>query len=213
MTGAALPKGADAVVPLEATDAYNENANLAFPNQIHLTSPVNPDDYVRPEGSDIKQSDIVLNPGERLRPQEIGLLAMLGISQVTIYRPPRIALLSTGNELATINQSLQPGKIYDANSFSLGSLILQYGCELFNLGIAKDEIDDVQSRLDEAVDQGVDLIISSAGVSVGAFDYVRYVLTNYGKLAFWRINIRPGKPLAFGAYRGNPFVGLPCNPV
>jgi len=213
MTGAPLPKGADAVIPLEAIDNSNTQPDSPLQKQIYVKTPALPGEYSRAKGSDFHKGEIILRQGNQLRPQEIGLLAMLGLSRVSVYRRPRIALFSTGSELTPLGEILNPGKIFDANTYSLGALIAQYGGDLFPLGIAKDTVIDVETRLDEAVELMADLIITSAGVSVGAFDYVRDVVKKKGSLLFWRVNMRPGKPLAFGTYRGIPLVGLPGNPV
>lgn len=213
MTGAPMPSGANAVVPLEAVEYQPNGPGDPHQGFIRMFSPVADGDYVRPVGMDFHQGDMLIPKGVRLRPQEIGLLAMVGIQRVRVYRPLKIALFSTGSELTPLGEPLQPGKIYDANSFSLGTLISQYGADLIHLGIVRDSVKDVKDYLDEAVKLRVDLIVSSAGVSVGEFDFVREVLEEEGELAFWRVNMRPGKPLAFGIYHHIPLVGLPGNPV
>jgi molybdopterin molybdotransferase len=143
----------------------------------------------------------------------MGMLAMVGKSDVLVYRQPRIGLLSTGDELLTVDHSIQPGKIFDSNSTTLSALVEKYGGIPILLGISKDRIEDVRQHLDQAVENGVDLIVSSAGVSVGAFDFVKKVVEEEGKVEFWRVNMRPGKPMLFGKYKGTPFIGLPGNPV
>ncbi len=151
--------------------------------------------------------------GTRLRAQEVGLLAMLGMAEVPVYRLPKVALLSSGDELLPVEAPLTPGKIHDANSYILAALSESAGVELIRLGVASDTEADVRSRLERAVEEKADVIISSAGVSVGAFDYVKSVVEADGELDFWKVNMRPGKPLAFGKYHGIPFFGLPGNPV
>ena len=146
-------------------------------------------------------------------PQEVGLLAMLGVANLSIFRKPRVALLSSGDELTPVELRLAPGQIHDSNSYTLSVLIAESGCEVLSLGIAPDQKDAIQFLFDQAIDMNADLIISSAGVSVGALDYVKEVVESNGKLDFWQVNMRPGKPLAFGEYRGVPFIGLPGNPV
>jgi len=168
---------------------------------------------VRPKGQDVHAKEQVMQPGIHLRPQEIGFLAMLGIAQVSVHTLPRVAVFATGDELISVGSHLEPGKIYDSNSYTLISQIEKYGAHAVNLGIVADNIDAVRACLDRAITEGVDLIISSAGVSVGAFDFVRNVVEEGGHLTFWRVNMRPGKPLAFGEYKGVPFLGLPGNPV
>jgi molybdopterin molybdotransferase len=214
MTGAQVPLGANAVIPVEDTDFHSRSvAGTAAPSVVSIYRPVKAGEFIRPTGQDVRRGETVLNPHHRLRPQDIGFLAMLGISQVSIYRKPRLAFLSTGDELIPIDTPLQPGKIYDSNSMMVCALIERYGGEPVSLGSAKDRFDDVKALFDRAVEQQVDLILSTAGVSVGAFDYVRSVVESGGSLDFWRVNMRPGKPLAFGSYHGLRFIGLPGNPV
>jgi molybdopterin molybdotransferase len=213
MTGAVLPTGAEAVAPVEITDFNYRSPGAALPEQVKIYSPVKSGENVRPRGQDVRAGETVLQPGCRLRAQDLGFLAMLGASQVAVHRLPRVALFSTGDELLSVHEPLAAGKIYDANSYILQELIQGVGATTLNLGIVPDIASAVQARLDEAVSAGADLILSSAGVSVGAFDFVRQVVEAHGRLEFWRVNMRPGKPLAFGHYRDLPFIGLPGNPV
>jgi len=143
----------------------------------------------------------------------VGILAQLGVADVPVYRRPRVALLATGDELLTPEQPLAPGKIRDSNSYSVAALLERDGAEVHRLGIAPDQFGEIKRRMDEAVQENVDLILTTAGVSVGTFDYVRSVVESDGSLDFWRVNMRPGKPVAFGDYRGKPIIGLPGNPV
>jgi molybdopterin molybdotransferase len=156
---------------------------------------------------------VVLAAGAMLRAQEIGVLASLGCVFVPVRRQPRVAFLSTGDELVDIEAPLPPGKIRDSNGCTLTALVATHGGVPLRIPIARDSLEDVRRRFREALEQQPDLIISSAGVSVGAFDVVRTVLEEMGKVEFWRINLRPGKPLAFGHLQGIPFFGLPGNPV
>jgi len=213
MTGAPLPAGSDAVIPVEDTDFHHRQAGISAPPQVQLFRPVKVGENVRPHGQDVSQGDLVLRAGVRLRPQEIGFLAMLGIDQVEAYRLPRVAIFSSGDELLPAGAPLAPGKIYDANTYTLMALVARYGGEAVNLGIAADRESAVEACLEQAVAAGADLILSSAGVSVGAFDFVRSVVEKHGHLNFWRVNMRPGKPFTFGHYRQSPFIGLPGNPV
>ena len=213
MTGAPLPVGADAIVPVEQTDFHNRMAGIAAPEHVLIYSAVMPGDYVRPPGQDVSLGEQLFKAGARLRPQDVGLLAMLGAAQVAVYRRPRVAVFSTGDELTPVDQKLTSGMIHDLNGYILVSMLRKLGAEAVYLGIVPDRAEAVQAGLDRAVDLKVDLIVTSAGVSVGAFDYVRSVVEQKGSLHFWRVNMRPGKPLAFGAYGGIPFFGLPGNPV
>ena len=213
MTGAPLPDGADAVVPVEDTDFGVRDAGSELPSRVVIYRSLASGDYVRPRGQDIQAGQIVLKAGRRLRAQDIGMLAMLGKAEVRVFRRPRVAVLSTGDELLPVGSSAEPGKIFESNAHTLSALIESAGAVPIHLGIAPDTEDAVRERLDAAVSADVDLVLSSAGVSVGAYDYVRIVVESRGKLSFWRVNMRPGKPLAFGSYREVPFVGLPGNPV
>ena len=213
MTGAPLPPGVDAVIMVEDTDFNDRKAGSLAPQTVAVYKPLKPGENVRHHGDDLHAGDTVLSSGTRLRPQEIGLLAMLGLPEVPVYRAPRVALLSCGDELLPVEAPLTPGKIHDANSYILSALSESVGVELIRLGVASDTEADVRARLERAVDEKADVIISSAGVSMGAFDYVKSVVEADGELDFWKVNMRPGKPLAFGKYHGIPFFGLPGNPV
>jgi len=213
MTGAQLPLGADSVVPVEDTDFNNRDAGSIAPSEVQISKPVNSGENVRPRGMDVHKGDIVLRKGQRINPQSAGILAMLGFSKVEVYKRPRVALFSSGDELLEVNAPLEPGKIRDSNSYMLAALIESTNAEILRLGVAKDTRDSVTNLIEQAVQQNADLIISSAGVSVGAFDYVKEVVESNGALDFWRVNMRPGKPLAFGNYKNIPFIGLPGNPV
>jgi molybdopterin molybdotransferase len=138
---------------------------------------------------------------------------MLGVPHVLVYRKPRVALFSSGDELLPPEAPLTEGKIRDSNSYTLAALLEDAGAQVIRLGVARDARDSVQALLDKAVEQNVDLILTSAGVSVGAFDFVKQVIEVHGRMDFWRVNMRPGKPVAFGEYKQTPFIGLPGNPV
>jgi len=213
MTGAQLPEGADAVIPVEDTDFNDRSANTAAPQTVSFTRVVKAGENVRPRGMDLHADEVVLQKGRRLKPQDLGLLAMLGVGHVQVYKKPRVALLSSGDELLEVDAPLTAGKIHDSNSYALAALIENTGADILRLGVAQDNRESVEGLLQQAVNENVDLIVSSAGVSVGAFDFVKEVIEANGKLDFWRVNMRPGKPLAFGEYRGRPFFGLPGNPV
>ena len=213
MTGAPLPQGADAVVPVEDTDFNDRVAGSAAPEQVQIEKPVRSGENVRPHGMDVHKGDVVLHKGRRLNAQSLGVLAMIGYAEVEVYQRPRVALFSSGDELLPVNAPLEPGKIRDSNSYMLAALIESTGAEVLRLGVAKDSHDSVKGLLEKAVTQIADLILSSAGVSVGAYDFVKEVIESNGALDFWRVNMRPGKPLAFGDYQNIPFIGLPGNPV
>ena len=213
MTGAPLPAGADTVVPIEDTDQVDRTNDASLPASVKLFRPARVHDFVRPAGQDIRVGQLVLPAGHPLHPGDLGILASLGISRVKVYRQPRVALMSSGDELLAVDQPLLPGKIRDANGYMLTAQARLSGVKVVNLGIAPDDEVSVRDRLDQAITNRSDLIVTSAGVSVGAFDFVRKVVSAHGEIDFWRVNIRPGKPLAFGQYRGVPLIGLPGNPA
>jgi molybdopterin molybdotransferase len=213
MTGAPLPAGADAVVPVENTDFESRDAGTSAPEVVAIQKAAAVGENVRRRGMDIHAGDTILTAGRQLRPQELGLLAMLGISSVTVYHKPRVALLSSGDELIDPDAPLEKGKIRDSNSYTLAALIENAGAQALRLGVARDNYESVHLLFEKAVYLRVDLILSSAGVSVGAFDFVKQVIEDSGKMDFWRVNMRPGKPVAFGEYKGIPVIGLPGNPV
>ena len=213
MTGAVIPDDANAVVPVEYTDFTHRNPGSPAPNSIQVFAAVRQGAYVRRAGEDLRAGETVYQAGTRFRPQDVGFLAMLGIANVRVRRKPKVAIISSGNELLPVDAPLEPGKIYESNSYTLISLVEKQGGMPLKLGIAADREDSIRQKLDLAVEMEADLIISTAGVSVGAFDFVRHVVEQHGSLSFWRVNMRPGKPLAFGNYKGIPFIGLPGNPV
>ena len=213
MTGAAMPQGADAVVPVEDTNEPWRDSARRLPETVLIHRSVQPGDYVRPIGEDIEAGHQVLDTGHVLRPQEIGVLAALGVSIVPVHRRPRVGLLATGDELIAVEQPLQPGKIRNSNSYAQAAQIMTLGAEPISLGVAGDRESDVRHKLALGLEQEVDLFVSSAGVSVGAYDVVKAVLEKEGNIGFWRVRMRPGKPLAFGDYHGVPYLGLPGNPV
>ena len=213
MTGAPMPSGADAVTPVEETDFQERAPGTPAPENVVIYKALKAGDYVRPRGKDVQTGQPVLQTGHKLRPQDLGLLAMLGVADISVYCKPRVALLSSGDELIPVEEPLRPGKIRDSNTYTLAALIDEVGAEVIRLGIAADRREAVEALFENAAAQKVDLILSSAGVSVGAFDFIKHVVEAQGELTFWRVNMRPGKPLAFGKFKDIPFVGLPGNPV
>jgi molybdopterin molybdotransferase len=213
MTGAPMPEGADAVIPVEETDFQDRTPGAPLPERVTVYKTLHAGDYVRARGTDVQTGQAVLQTGHKLRPQDLGLLAMLGVAEVPVYRKPRVALLSSGDELLPVDAPLRPGKIRDSNTYTLSALLDGAEVEVLNLGIAADRRESVEELLEKAAAQKVDLILSSAGVSVGTFDFIKDVVEEQGELTFWRVNMRPGKPLAFGNFKNIPFIGLPGNPV
>lgn len=212
MTGAPMPAGADAVVPIEDTDAFGKDEQH-LPPAVEIRREVRGGDYVRGTGEDVRAGDVVLPAGHRVRPYDIGLLAAVGQVAVEVVRRPRVAILATGDELVGIELRPGVGQIRDSNSHTLKALTASYGGEPLLLGVARDNVQAVSEKLEQAVALAADVIVSSAGVSVGAYDVVRTAVQQAGALDFWKVRMRPGKPLAFGQYRGIPFFGLPGNPV
>lgn len=205
MTGAPLPPGANAVVKVEDTETQGDDA-LIFVE-------VEPGNYVRPAGEDVQHGERVLRRGARLRPQEIGMLAAVGREDVPVARKPRVAILATGDELVAVHKPLAPGKIRNTNSYSNAAQVLQHGGEPILLGIARDTVKELTAAIAAGLRQNVDLFLTSGGVSVGDFDLVKDVLASEGEMDFWRVRMKPGKPLAFGHIQGVPILGLPGNPV
>jgi len=205
MTGAPMPAGADSVVPFE--DTAREGEWVQVRTAVHVGA------NVRAAGEDVRQGEMVLVRGKRLRAQEIGMLAALGYKDVAVHRRPRVAILATGDELVPIDAPLGPGKIRDANSYSNAAQVLACGGVPVMLGIARDQVSELTAMIKSGLAQNVDLFLSSGGVSVGDFDVVKQVLAAEGEITFWRVRMKPGKPLAFGRIGGVPMVGLPGNPV
>jgi molybdopterin molybdotransferase len=204
LTGAPLPSGSDAVVPQE--DVRRDKHRVA------LEKPVQPGAFVRPRGEDIRPGDRLLDPGDVLRPAALGVLAALGRARVGVYRRPVVALLSTGDELVAPDAPLGPGQIPDSNSYTLGGLVAEAGAVPLSLGIARDHREELVERLRRGLE--ADVLVSSAGVSVGDRDFVREAIEALGaRLDFWKVNMRPGKPLTFGRLGERLFFGLPGNPV
>lgn len=213
MTGGKIPAGANAVIPVENTDQADHYFNVEPGRVVKILKVVKPGDYIRPRGQSAQVGEVILTSGNVLTPQDTGVLASFGMPRIWVYQQPKIALLTTGDELVPPEQSLEAGKIYDSNSYMLAALVEQYGGQVLRLGIAPDKPEIIRERLELAVSFKADLILSSAGVSVGAFDFVKTVVEESGELDFWRVNMRPGKPLTFGNYKNIPFIGLPGNPV
>lgn len=213
MTGGPLPAGADAVVPVEFTDEPWREADRPLPEHIAIHKMVTSGDYVRYPGEDVRAGTVVIEEGAVLRPQEIGMMAALGYAQVPVFRRPKVGILATGDELVDVSSALSPGKIRNSNSYVQAAQVRASGGIPIMLGVAGDTEVDVREKLNSAINDHVDLLISSAGVSVGAYDVVKAVLDISGDVSFWRVRMRPGKPLAFGSYGGIPYLGMPGNPV
>jgi molybdopterin molybdotransferase len=201
-TGAPLPPGADTVVPQERCRIDGER--VWFP-------PVCVGDHVRQEGEEVRRGQLLLKAGKRLRAQEIGLLAGAGIARVEVYRPLQVCLLSSGNELREPGDVLAPGQIYNSNRYCLAALLRGWGVEVHDYGVMADELAASRHALSLASSE-CDLLLSSGGVSVGEEDHLKQAIKELGSVDFWRLAMQPGKPLAFGAVAGKPWIGMPGNP-
>ena len=213
-TGAQVPPGADAVLMQEHCEALAE----AVPPAVRFDRLPTPGLAIRRRGEDVRQGSVVLPRGRRLDPQALGLAAAVGAASLTVMRRPRVALFSTGDELAMPGEPLAPGAIYNSNRFTLRALIQSFGADCSDLGIVPDRLDATREALRRAA-LGHDLIVTSGGVSVGEEDHLRPALQAEGSLDLWQMAIKPGKPLAFGSVRREAgqgsawFIGLPGNPV
>jgi molybdenum cofactor synthesis domain-containing protein len=215
MTGAMMPPGADAVVPVEDTDA--SPGASAIPETVVIRAALRAGTNVRAAGTDVREGAHLLDRGRACDPAAIALLAATGIARVEAHRRPRVAVISTGDELVPPGEPLGPAQIHDANSFSLAAQAAEAGAEVRRLGIARDTMDDLLGLVREAV-AWADVVVLSGGVSVGAHDHVKAAFEAVGELSLWRVAIKPGRPFAFARARsddGRPvhLFGLPGNPV
>ncbi|MEQ8494090.1 MAG: molybdopterin-binding protein, partial [Gammaproteobacteria bacterium] len=204
MTGAAMPDGADLVVMQE--HVVRDGDVIEF-DGAHKRG-----QNVRAAGEDLERGDRVLERGHRLGPAELGLVASLGIGEVSVRRRVRVAYFSTGDELRSIGEPLGRGEIYDSNRYTLHGMLHEMGVEVIDLGVVRDRRDAVEAALREAAALA-DVVITSGGVSVGEADYIKEVLAAIGEVRFWKVAMKPGRPLAFGTIGAARFFGLPGNPV
>jgi molybdopterin molybdotransferase len=204
MTGAVLPRGADAVIVQESAHLDGET--------VVLPSVDKPGQNVRRAGEDLAAGRPALLTGRRIGPPELGLLASLGLAEVPVYRRPRVAFFSTGDELASIGRTLGHGEIYDSNRYTLFGALTRLGLEVLDLGVVRDDRPALEQAFGEAATQA-DAILTTGGVSVGEADHVRDIMGRLGEVRFWRIDIKPGRPMAFGRLGGAWLFGLPGNPV
>jgi molybdopterin molybdotransferase len=203
MTGAPMPAGADTVYPQEVVERRDSIAVIG-----HLARGAN----TRRRGEDVQAGAVVLPAGGVLRPQEIGVAASLGQAQLLVRRKPRVAILSTGDEVVEPGSARKPGQIYDSNRFSLRGLVEDAGATVVDDGIVPDQFDELHSRLLRAAEHA-DVVLTSGGVSVGDYDLVKAVLQQAGGIDFWQVAMQPGRPLAVGGIGQAHFFGLPGNPV
>lgn len=203
-TGAPVPAGADCVQMQENTEVQDDQ-------RVRFTEPLKVGQNIRPQGQETTSGEQILAAGTRLGPIEQGLAASLGCAELDVIRRVRVAVLSTGDELLEPGQPLGPGQIYNSNRVLLCSWLQRLGCEVLDAGILPDDLAATRERLAEL--KGVDLILSTGGVSVGEADFLGLALREAGELALWKLAIKPGKPLTFGHFRGVPVIGLPGNPA
>ncbi len=204
MTGAPIPQGADAVVPMEETKTEG--------GMVLVLKSVRPGEFIRKAGEDVKRGDRVISKGEVIRPAEVGILASIGKPFVLVYRRPVVAILCTGEELVDVGETLEGAKIVSSNSYTLAAQVKECGAIPMQMGIARDDKDEIKEKLLQGLH--ADLFISSAGVSVGDYDFVRDALRELGaELIFWQVAMKPGKPVAFWKYGERPIFSLPGNPV
>jgi molybdopterin molybdotransferase len=204
MTGAPIPKGADAVVPVEETQTEG--------SQVVICKAVTPGEFIRRAGEDVRSGDRVISGGDILRPAEIGMLASAGRSSISVFQRPLVAVLCTGEELVDVDETIEGAKIVSSNSYTLAAQVKECGALPVQLGIAGDRKEEVVEKLRQGL--RADVLISSAGISVGDYDFVKEALKEVGmEMIFWRVAMKPGKPMAFGTIHGRPVFGLPGNPV
>jgi molybdopterin molybdotransferase len=222
MTGAPIPKGADCMVQFENTDEEERRKATGDEpiKEIGILAEAEIGLNVRRAGESIARGTVVLKKGTVIRPSEVGLLASIGRTQVTVIRRPVIAVMATGDELVNIDKPLPEGKIYDSNTYSIASLVKHYGAIPHILGIARDNEEDLVNKLRQV--QDADMLVSTGGVSMGDYDMVKDILARDGEMVFWKVRVKPGKPLAFGKIKANPrnsqprtipHLGLPGNSV
>lgn len=204
MTGAVIPPDCDTVIPQERAKAAD--------GKVTLGAGVRKGQNARYAGEDLKVGQVALKRGQPVRPAELGLMASLGIGEAAVYRRLRVAFFSTGDELVGIGGTLGPGQIFDSNRYTLYGMLTDLGCEVIDMGVIRDTPQAVEAAFVEAA-AAADVVMTSGGVSVGDADYVKQMLDRLGEVLFWKIAMKPGRPLAFGRIGKAHFFGLPGNPV
>ena len=203
MTGAPIPPGADAIIPIEHCEAKAESIILKIEGKRH---------FIRKQGENLKIGKEALGQGSLLTPSKVGLCATMGHWQIKVQKPLKIAIISTGDELKSPGEELLPGEIYESNAFGLSGLVKMMGHKAIRYPMVEDNLEGLRKSLDIAAKE-CDLILTSGGVSMGEWDLVRKIMEEEGKIKFWRVKIRPGSPPLFGKWRDTPIFGLPGNPV
>lgn len=204
MTGSPVPQGADAIVKVEETERHGD--------QVRIFEAADNGDFIRNKGEAIRTGDLILKKGIRIRPADIAMMASIGKSVIPVYQQPRVAILSTGDELADLDEPRGPNKILNSNGYGVAAQVIEAGGVPIVLGIAKDTREDLSAKLRQGLH--ADFIIASGGVSMGDYDFVQDVLVELGaEMKFWKVAMKPGQPLAFGVIGEKPAFGLPGNPV
>jgi molybdopterin molybdotransferase len=204
MTGAVVPAGCDTIVMQERAAIQGDHVRIGGGHQ--------QGQHLRRAGEDLKTGQIALKRGLLLRPAEIGLIASLGIGEVGVFRKLRVAFFSTGDELRSIGTPLGTGQIYDSNRYTIHGMLTRLGCEVIDMGVVRDDPEALEQAFNTAA-QAADVVITSGGVSVGEADFVKDLLQRLGEVVFWKIAMKPGRPLAYGRIGNAHFFGLPGNPV
>ena len=205
MTGAQIPEGADSIIQVEHTVVDGDG------KKVKLYHPSKPN-YIRRRGENITEGQVVFPVGTLLTPERIGLCATMGFSELKVQSKLNISIISTGDEIVPVGQELKPGQIYESNSHGLAALVKWLGHKPKIHPTVSDDLNSLREALDEA-SQSADIILTSGGVSMGEFDFVRKIMEDEGEIHFWRVKLRPGSPPLFGIWKGTPLWGLPGNPV
>ena len=203
MTGAPIPQGADSIIPIEACTVNGDEVILNQPSKPH---------FIRKLGENFAKGQIIFSPGEVMSPEKIALCAAAGVAKISVFKKLKIAVISTGDELKSLDQNLEHGQIYESNSYGLAALVSIYGHDATRFPNVVDDIDTLRNTLNKAAENH-DCIITSGGVSMGDKDFVRILMEQEGEIKFWRVKMRPGSPPIFGSWNKVPIFGLPGNPV
>jgi len=203
-TGAPVPEGADTIIMQEQCQQQGDN--------VVINGKIIKGDHIRRAGEDIAEGSEVMSIGQKLRPQDMGLIASVGIADIKVFKKVTVAIFSTGDELLMPGDPVEPGKIYNSNRYTLSGLLQKIDCEIIDLGCVPDNLDATIDAMQRAAEQA-DLIMTTGGVSVGEEDYVKAAIDKLGSVEMWRVAMKPGKPVAFGEVNNTPFIGLPGNPV
>ncbi|MCL6472296.1 MAG: molybdopterin molybdotransferase MoeA [Firmicutes bacterium] len=205
MTGAQMPEGADAVVMVENTEKTNGG--------VLIFTPVKPGENVRFAGEDIRVGEVALRRGKKITPGDIGMIASVGKARVKVVKRPKVAIITTGDELINIDEPLAPGKIRNSNAYSIAAQVIDTGCIPLMIGIVRDAKEDLMAKVRQAIEESADMIITTGGVSVGDYDFVKDIIKQAGEVVFWQVDMKPGKQLAFGIIKEIPVISLPGHPT